>query len=65
MVIKNYQEVKARRQSLFPDSRIRKNAGGLKTIAGGELFSLPSLHTKWKDSVDGISGQKCRPKACR
>ena len=41
MVAKNYQEVKARRQSLFPDSRTRKGVGGRKTIAGGGLFSLP------------------------
>jgi len=41
MVTKIYQEIKARRQSLFPDSHTRKGVGDCKVIAGGELFSLP------------------------
>lgn len=43
MVNKIYQEIKARRQSLFPDSCSRKVVGGIYAIAGGELFSCRSI----------------------
>lgn len=53
MVAKIYQEIKARRQSLFPDSHVPKGSWmALEAIAGGELFNLPSLLTEGTDMQD-------------